>query len=56
MSKWDRYRYDREVAIDNYVNEFFKMKKVMLLISLIKVDQVITRFCEKFKEWQEHNR
>jgi len=51
MSKWDKYRHEREIAIDTYVNMFFKMKKAMILISLIKIDNVVTKFCEKFKEW-----
>ena len=56
MTKWDRYRGDREKAIDEFVKLFFKMKKVNLIISLIQTQKVITKVCEDFKLWQEHNR
>lgn len=56
MTKWDRYRQARENAIDEYVKLFFRMKKVTLLVSLIQIQKNLSKVCEDFKMWQEHNR
>ena len=37
MSRWDRYRGERDVKIDSYIEAFKHQKKIKYIISLMKI-------------------
>ena len=51
MGRWDRYRNNREEAIDEYIAHFKLMKKVSYLVTLIVKNKILRRFCDNVLIW-----